>query len=484
MNDKVTVVISDDSDDEICAFYSITKEGVIIIDDDSSTTSTTPCSEGTSVTENKRSSRLKNKLPSTSEDKNKSTSHTSCEKTVVNRSQDRDITKTNQSPGKTELTNSCLNSLSNSDSNEDPLKSTDQNKLPSTSNGTKHTYSSTNNESNAVQSSAHREVFGEPAQKRQFTEDTDLMVTIKNNLSDDKKANLQHKRSVSPSTNRDSSDTSHKRRRTQSPPAKSNESSVLEQKSKQCSKNANSDSAVNKNSSLESNSTCKKTRTKTAPCHVSSPNKPAHTSRERNRTQSAPCNTVEKKNKNRVKQSKSHGNISGASTSTFPQTSAANNTRQALSSLSQNSNLPTDSIKNLSGFSHIIFIDLDNWGKFLSLPYALPSNVFVWGFCGGEYMQKSKLSEHFRALVREKRFFQHPKCGRAKNATDFALCMHAARLDLQLPIHIPFTVLSGDGDFSELKTQLAPSARQIHLVNPHRKDPRILHATLASIGQK
>ena len=488
MNDKVTVVISDDSDDDICAIYSISKEGVIIIDDSRTNILNTPCSEVTNVNENRRSSRLRNKFPCTSGDTNESASLTSSEKTVKTRSEDRNITKKSQSPVTTEplKTSSCLNSLSNPDSKGDPLKSTDQNKLPSTSNCTKHTRSFTNNKSNAVQASAHREVFTEP-KKRQFTEDPNFKVAIKNNLSDGKGVNLQHKRSVSPSTNRDSPHTSHKQRRTQSPPVRkiSNESRLLEQKSKQCSKNTNSNSDVNKNLSLQSNSTCEKTRTKTAPCSVSLLNKSGHTSHQRNRTQSAPCKTVEKTlNENRVQQSNSHGNISGASTSTFPQTSAASNVRQALSSL-QNSNLPTDSIKNLSRFSHIIFIDLDNWGKFFNLPYPLPSNIFVWGFCGGNYMQKRRFSTvHFQELVREKRFFQHPKCGKAKNAADFALCMHAARLDLQLPIHIPFTVLSGDGDFSELKTQLAPSARQIHLVNPHHKDPGFLHAILASIGQK
>jgi hypothetical protein len=62
--------------------------------------------------------------------------------------------------------------------------------------------------------------------------------------------------------------------------------------------------------------------------------------------------------------------------------------------------------------------------------------------------------------------------------------MQAARLDLQLPMHIPFTVLSGDKGFGELKTQLASSSRQIHLVDPHHQETDILYATLASIGEK
>ena len=174
MNDKVTVVISDDSDDEICAIYSISKEGVIIIDDDSHTTNTlnTPSSECTIVKENRRSSRLKDKLPPISGNKSQSTSQTSSEKSVRTRSQDGNITNNNQSPGKTEplKTNSSLNFLSKPDSKGDPLNSTDRNNLPSTSNCTKQTESrlSTNDKSNAVQSSVHREMFREPAQKKTF----------------------------------------------------------------------------------------------------------------------------------------------------------------------------------------------------------------------------------------------------------------------------------------------------------------------------
>ena len=143
-------------------------------------------------------------------------------------------------------------------------------------------------------------------------------------------------------------------------------------------------------------------------------------------------------------------------------------------------------VENLSKFSHILFIDLDNWAKFFRLPHALPKTIFVIGFCGGNYTRSNERrdSEHFRALVQQNRFYQHPKCGRGKNAADFALCVQAARLDLQLPMNIPFTVLSGDKGFSELQSQLQTSPRQIHLVDPHNENQDILYAIVASIGEK
>lgn len=144
--------------------------------------------------------------------------------------------------------------------------------------------------------------------------------------------------------------------------------------------------------------------------------------------------------------------------------------------------LPCGNMKNLSKFSHIIFIDLDNWGRFFDLPYSLPTNIFIWGFCGGNYASKVHQLSQYQKLVEERRFFMHPKCGTSKNAADFALCVQAARLDLQLPTHIPFTVLSGDRGFKELQNQLSSSERQIHLVDPHMKELEILTAILKSIG--
>ena len=68
-----------------------------------------------------------------------------------------------------------------------------------------------------------------------------------------------------------------------------------------------------------------------------------------------------------------------------------------------------------------------------------------------------------------------------KDAIDFALCVQVARLDLQLPIHIAFTILSGDKSFSELKNQLKCSSRQIHNIDPHSEDPGILSGLLAGL---
>ena len=155
--------------------------------------------------------------------------------------------------------------------------------------------------------------------------------------------------------------------------------------------------------------------------------------------------------------------------------------RQVLSSVQ---NTPNNCGTNLASAEHVLFIDLDNWQRFLSLPHPLPPKLFVLGFCGGNYKDTKRLwSSHFRALVKEKRFYQHPKCGKSKNAADIALCIHASRLDLQLPKHIPFTVLSGDKDFRELKAQLNLFQRQVHLVDPHHKDQAKLYKALAMIGK-
>ena len=163
---------------------------------------------------------------------------------------------------------------------------------------------------------------------------------------------------------------------------------------------------------------------------------------------------------------------------------AKGNPREALTD-HQVSTLPTESfIKKLTTFSHILFIDLDNWGKFFNLPYPLSPRIFVWGFCGGRFVETRRCSVHFRALANENRFYQHPKCGLSKDAADFALCVQAGRLDLQLPVQISFTILSGDGGFNELQNQLRPSKREIHLVNPHNCELDMLYATLMSIGEK
>ena len=144
-------------------------------------------------------------------------------------------------------------------------------------------------------------------------------------------------------------------------------------------------------------------------------------------------------------------------------------------------NLPR--LEKLSSFLHIIFIDLDNCARFINVLYPIPKNIFVWGFCRGKYNDRRHTSSYFRTVLIEQRFFKHPKiCSKVKNAADFALCVQVARLDLQLPIHIAFTILSGDKSFSELKKQLKCSSRQVHNIDPHSEDPGILSGLLASVG--
>uniref|UniRef100_A0A8C8RGE2 Zinc finger protein 451 n=1 Tax=Pelusios castaneus TaxID=367368 RepID=A0A8C8RGE2_9SAUR len=138
----------------------------------------------------------------------------------------------------------------------------------------------------------------------------------------------------------------------------------------------------------------------------------------------------------------------------------------------------------LRTMTHIVLVDLDNWGKFfIHLPANLNQGTFVWGFQGGHSNWKPpEQCKIFNYLNKIGCFFLHPRCGTRREAADFALCMHAGRLDEHLPKQIPFTILSGDKSFLELEDQFKKTQRTARILNPHDIDGDMMCALLNSIS--
>ncbi|XP_077668773.1 E3 SUMO-protein ligase ZNF451 isoform X2 [Eretmochelys imbricata] len=138
----------------------------------------------------------------------------------------------------------------------------------------------------------------------------------------------------------------------------------------------------------------------------------------------------------------------------------------------------------LRTMTHIVLVDLDNWGRFfIHLPANLNQGTFVWGFQGGHSNWKPpEQCKIFNYLNKIGCFFLHPRCGTRREAADFALCMHAGRLDEHLPKQIPFTILSGDKSFLELEDQFKKTQRTAHILNPHDIDGDMMCALLNSIS--
>ncbi|XP_076189093.1 E3 SUMO-protein ligase ZNF451 [Aptenodytes patagonicus] len=138
----------------------------------------------------------------------------------------------------------------------------------------------------------------------------------------------------------------------------------------------------------------------------------------------------------------------------------------------------------LSTMTHIVLVDLDNWGSLFSqLPANLNQGTFIWGFQGGYSNWKPPVQcKIYNYLKRIGCFFLHPRCGTRREAADFALCVHAGRLDEHLPKQIPFTVLSGDKSFLELETQFKMTQRSARILNPHHIEGDMMCALLNSIS--
>ncbi|MGH0143201.1 UNVERIFIED_CONTAM: hypothetical protein FKN15_078196 [Acipenser sinensis] len=133
--------------------------------------------------------------------------------------------------------------------------------------------------------------------------------------------------------------------------------------------------------------------------------------------------------------------------------------------------------------THIVFVDLDNWPSFFSLlPGYLNQGIFVWGFKGGKNIWRTPdKCKVYNYLVNTGCFFLHPRCRNRKDTDDFAISMHAGRLDEQLPKHIQFTILSGEKGFHELELQFLKTMRTTHILNPHQLEGDMMCALLNSI---
>uniref|UniRef100_A0A8D2NKB9 C2H2-type domain-containing protein n=1 Tax=Zonotrichia albicollis TaxID=44394 RepID=A0A8D2NKB9_ZONAL len=150
--------------------------------------------------------------------------------------------------------------------------------------------------------------------------------------------------------------------------------------------------------------------------------------------------------------------------------------------LSENGELPD--LDYLSTMTHIVLVDLDNWGSFFTqLPANLNQGTFIWGFQGGYSNWKPPVHcKIYNYLKRIGCFFLHPRCSTRREAADFALCVHAGRLDEHLPKQIPFTVLSGDKSFLELENQFKMTQRSARILNPHHIEGDLMCALLNSIS--
>ncbi|XP_070589126.1 E3 SUMO-protein ligase ZNF451 [Erythrolamprus reginae] len=146
------------------------------------------------------------------------------------------------------------------------------------------------------------------------------------------------------------------------------------------------------------------------------------------------------------------------------------------------SNLPD--MDYLCTMTHIVMMDLDNWGNFFDqLPATLNQGTFVWGFQGGHTHWKPPVNcKVFNYLNKIGCFFLHPRCDKRKEAADFAICVHVGRLDEYLPKHIPFTILSGDKSFLELEDQLKTTQRLTRILDPHKIDADVMCNILNTIS--
>ncbi|XP_078504104.1 E3 SUMO-protein ligase ZNF451 isoform X2 [Lissotriton helveticus] len=191
------------------------------------------------------------------------------------------------------------------------------------------------------------------------------------------------------------------------------------------------------------------------------------------------------------------------------ESSSSSDTSRGSESTSTGTELPD--LDYLRTMTHIVFVDLDNWATFFNrLPGQLNQGTFVWGFQeslgysdlmnqhgvyagimlqnvlqftgGNTNWRPPEKCPVFNHLENIGSFFLHPRCSNRKDAADFAICMHAGRMDEQLPKQIPFTILSGDKGFLELESQFNKTLRPARVLNPHHIDGELMCALLNSIA--
>ena len=150
------------------------------------------------------------------------------------------------------------------------------------------------------------------------------------------------------------------------------------------------------------------------------------------------------------------------------------------------------------GVRHVVFLDGDNWPSFLlSLPSAMDDATLVCCFVGGHTQMRlpndallaqqadaasqpphssssssssssSVLSPCARLVVSGRLLVT--QCGCTTNAADFAMAVKVGALHLQLPLHVPFTLLSGDKGLDEVLRHTA--GRSCTRLNPHQEHVR------------
>eukprot|EP00698_Gefionella_okellyi_P002981 TRINITY_DN12814_c0_g1_i1.p1 TRINITY_DN12814_c0_g1~~TRINITY_DN12814_c0_g1_i1.p1 ORF type:complete len:638 (-),score=148.13 TRINITY_DN12814_c0_g1_i1:78-1991(-) len=135
---------------------------------------------------------------------------------------------------------------------------------------------------------------------------------------------------------------------------------------------------------------------------------------------------------------------------------------------------------------HIILLDLDNFSHFFQkLPAPLPDSTFVWCFHGGKQQwHEPKNCIAYDHMKQHRNVVIHTRSGTQRDAADQAIAVQAGRLDCLLPKSIPFTVISGDKGFLQLKRELEALQRQCHVVSPHHQEYETLLVKLVSIGEQ
>jgi hypothetical protein len=66
-------------------------------------------------------------------------------------------------------------------------------------------------------------------------------------------------------------------------------------------------------------------------------------------------------------------------------------------------------------------------------------------------------------------------------AADFAIALELGKLHEKLPAATPFTIVSGDSEFAELKAHMGN--RQLTTLNPHHADPEVFFVQMRSISE-
>ncbi|XP_060553429.1 E3 SUMO-protein ligase ZNF451-like isoform X2 [Ruditapes philippinarum] len=113
----------------------------------------------------------------------------------------------------------------------------------------------------------------------------------------------------------------------------------------------------------------------------------------------------------------------------------------------------------------IMFIDLDNIGKFFELlPKHLPETLYIVGFNGGDKNWKALHSVALQHHV-QNGLFALVRCGTDKDAADKDLVTLAERIDSRIPQSITFFILSGDGGFFNF---IHTANRHVQIQNPHK----------------